>query len=599
MKVRDLFKWWNDPITRTLVLVNVAAIVEKADEALLPAVYKEVGTSFNVTPSALGTLTLVRALMQALSFPLAVFMALRHDRVYVIAVGALVWGIATSAVGFAVTYFQVVVARALNGVGLALVIPAIQALVADSAPPEARGVAFGWLQLVSNVGSILGGACGVLFAGHRMLGMDGWRAAFHLVAAVSYAVAALLYFCATDPTSSAAPSRRQKRAARREERQLDVISSSAISTTTIGASSTISIGGSNASSRSSSGRMQHAALQQEELEDELQHPRQELERQQQHQEQEQRRRQEQQQQQELPSWRETLAELYEGARRVMRVPTFRIIVAQGVVGSFPWSALAFGAMWLELLGFGHADTALLLGAFSVASSLGSLFGGWMGDTLTRAFPDSGRIMCAQFSSAVAVPLATILLRLLPQDPSWGWLYALVLAIMGFFISWNAAATNNPIFAEIVPEELRTSVYALDRTFEMSLAAFAPPVVGLLTERVYGFIPPHKGDDVQRQLSNNRANAGALAKGLYATIVVPFILCCGIYTLMYWTYPRDRDAAKRDAGLSARTCKVDVQLEDVEVVAEGGDGRDGDADEHRRLLAGGQSTVGELASGGQR
>jgi hypothetical protein len=39
--------------------------------------------------------------------------------------------------------------------------------------------------------------------------------------------------------------------------------------------------------------------------------------------------------------------------------------------------------------------------------------------------------------------------------------------MGLLISWNAPATNNPIFAEIVPERLRTSIYAFDRCFEVS------------------------------------------------------------------------------------------------------------------------------------
>jgi hypothetical protein len=48
----------------TLVLVNLAAIVEKADEAVLPAVYLYVGRAFGVGPKELGVLTLCRALSQ-------------------------------------------------------------------------------------------------------------------------------------------------------------------------------------------------------------------------------------------------------------------------------------------------------------------------------------------------------------------------------------------------------------------------------------------------------------------------------------------------------------------------------------------------------
>ncbi|KAM7266546.1 hypothetical protein ACFE04_004443 [Oxalis oulophora] len=38
------------------------------------------------------------------------------------------------------------------------------------------------------------------------------------------------------------------------------------------------------------------------------------------------------------------------------------------------------------------------------------------------------------------------------------------------------AKSTAIFAEIVPEKSRTSVYALDRSFESVLSSFAPPVV---------------------------------------------------------------------------------------------------------------------------
>ena len=41
---------------------------------------------------------------------------------------------------------------AINGVGLALVIPCIQSLIADYNPPERRGTAFGTLFFVSSMG---------------------------------------------------------------------------------------------------------------------------------------------------------------------------------------------------------------------------------------------------------------------------------------------------------------------------------------------------------------------------------------------------------------------------------------------------------------
>ena len=66
------------------------------------------------------------------------------------------------------------------------------------------------------------------------------------------------------------------------------------------------------------------------------------------------------------------------------------------------------------------------------------------------------------------------------------LYGAVLLLMGATISWAAPACNNPIFAEIVPPEQRTLVYAFDRSFEMAIAALAAPIVGILAERLFGF-----------------------------------------------------------------------------------------------------------------
>ncbi|XP_027094366.1 uncharacterized protein [Coffea arabica] len=396
--------------TLTLILVNLAGIMERADESLLPGVYKEVGEALHTGPTGLGALTLFRSMVQSLCYPLATYLAVRHNRAHVIAYGAFLWAAATFLVAFSSTYFEVAVSRALNGIGLAIVAPAIQSLVADSTDDSHRGTAFGWLQLTSNVGSILGGLFSLLIAPITILGIPGWRISFHLVAFISVVVGLLVRLFARDP-------------------------------------------------------------------------------------------------------------------------------------HFPDGSARAVTMWLELTGFSHAKTAFLMGLFVVANSLGGLFGGMMGDVLSRRLPNSGRIILSQTSSASAIPLAAVLLLGLPDNPSTIFLHALVLSITGFCISWNAPATNNPIFAEIVPEKSRTSIYALDRSFESILSSFAPPVVGLLAQYVYGFKPVPEGS---LQIATDRENATSLAKALYTAIGIPMALCCFIYSFLYRTYPRDRERAQMQA-----------------------------------------------------
>ena len=248
------------------------------------------------------------------------------------------------------------ISRALNGIGLALVSPAIQSLVADSTDDSNRGTAFGWLQLTGNLGSIIGGLLSVLIAPLTFMGIPGWRISFHLVGIISVIVGILVRLFANDPRFSDTNTKAKD----------PVLSKSFWS---------------------------------------------------------------------------NVKDLVLEAKSVIKIPSFQIIVAQGVTGSFPWSALSFSAMWLELTGFSHEKTAFLIALFVIGSSLGGLFGGKMGDILSTRLPNSGRIILAQTSSASAIPLAAILLLALPNGPSTGVAHGLVLFTVGFFISWNAPATN--------------------------------------------------------------------------------------------------------------------------------------------------------------
>ncbi|KAK4790104.1 hypothetical protein SAY86_017408 [Trapa natans] len=447
------------PETLTLILVNLAGIMERADESLLPGVYKEIGAALHADPTRLGSLTLFRSIVQCSCYPLAAYLAVRHNRAHIIALGAFLWAAATFLVAVSSTFVQVAISRGLNGIGLALVTPAIQSLIADSTDESNRGLAFGWLQLTGNIGSILGNLFAVLLASTTFMGIPGWRLSFHLVGLISVVVGVFVRLFATDPHFSD-----------------DTIVSSD------------------------------------------------------------------------KSFMSDIKHLIKEARYVIRIPTFQIFVAQGVSGTFPWSALSFTTMWLELVGFSHEKTAFLMTLFTVACSLGALFGGRMGDLIAKRLPNSGRIILSQISSGSGIPLAAILLLALPDDPSTAFTHGLVLFIMGFCISWNGAATNNPIFAEIVPEKSRTSIYALDRSFETILASFAPPTVGVLAQHVYGYKPAlmTSSGPAPADIESDRENAVSLAKALYTAIGIPFAVCCFIYSFLYCTYPRDKERARMDA-----------------------------------------------------
>uniref|UniRef100_A0A7N0T8K5 Major facilitator superfamily (MFS) profile domain-containing protein n=1 Tax=Kalanchoe fedtschenkoi TaxID=63787 RepID=A0A7N0T8K5_KALFE len=453
-------------LSLSLIVINLAAVMERADENLLPSVYKEVSEAFNAGPSDLGYLTFIRNFVQGLSSPLAGVLVLNYDRPTVLAIGTLCWALSTAAVGASQQFLQVAFWRAVNGFGLAIVIPALQSFIADSYKDGVRGTGFGMLSLVGTIGGIGGGVVATVMAGQQYWGIPGWRCAFILMATLSSLIGFLVFVFVVDPRNLTSTSHE---AASPVERDV-LVEKTRVSSASIWAESWIAM------------------------------------------------------------------------KSVMRVRTFQIIVLQGVVGSLPWTAMVFFTMWFELIGFDHNGAAALLSLFAVGCALGSLAGGIIADKISQRYPHSGRIMCAQFSAIMGIPYSYFLLRVIPQSVDSYATFAVTLFLMGLTISWNGTAANGPMFAEVVPEKHRTMIYAFDRAFEGSFSSVAAPLVGILSERIYGYDP--KSVDPE---SGSPREAMALSKGLFSMMVVPFGLCCLFYTPLYRFFREDREKA-REANL---------------------------------------------------
>jgi hypothetical protein len=147
-------------------------------------------------------------------------------------------------------------------------------------------------------------------------------------------------------------------------------------------------------------------------------------------------------------------------------------------------------------------------------------------------------MCAQFSAFMGIPFSWFLLKVIPQSVSSYSTFAVTLFMMGLTISWNGTAVNAPIFAEVVPVKHRTMIYAYDRAFEGSFSSFAAPLVGILSEQMFGYdsksVDPIKG---------SVREASALSKGLLSMMAIPFGLCCLFYTPLYRYFRQDRENAR--------------------------------------------------------
>jgi MFS family permease len=108
--------------------------------------------------------------------PLFGWLGDRAPRWKLVAVGVILWSLASGGTGLAATFGVMLLTRALIGVGEAAYGPVAPSLISDLFPVERRGGVMAWFYMAIPVGSALGYVLGGLMAEHF-----GWRWAFYVV----------------------------------------------------------------------------------------------------------------------------------------------------------------------------------------------------------------------------------------------------------------------------------------------------------------------------------------------------------------------------------------------------------------------------------
>lgn len=541
---------------RTIILINLASILEKCDEQILPALYARVGATFDATPTQLGNITLARAFMQAISSPFAGIACHFYPRSHIIGAGCLIWATFTALFGMShfSSLFHTILHTsstllhphaactssiawalpicAINGIGLALVIPSVQSLTADLNPSDSRGRAFGSLWLTISMGGMLGTLYATNVGATAPFGMEGWRFAFWTVAVLS-AVAGLLNAAyVVDPIfTSSLPVIASPSIALSVGSLVAAVTRWARRTTTwFHQPSQNGEHASHATNSDTPTAIQRPSHTNDDADKPLvpestASPRASVTT------------------TTTPPMRTTAAlrHVVNEIQSVVKIPTFAIIIIQGIVGSVPYASLVFLTLYLQLLGMSDASASLMVALYLAGGGLGGLLGGWIGDLAAEKYPNHGRIAATQFSVASGIPFAFLIFKGLPFDgrPTTVAWYAASIFLFAVSTSWPAPCANNPIFAEIVPVKQRNLVYSFDRCFEGAVAAFATPLVGSLSQNYFNF---QGSSRITGDPSVDVPNARALGNALLVFLTVPWTLCFLIYSGLHWTYPRDKKKA---------------------------------------------------------
>jgi MFS family permease len=268
---------------------------------------------------------------------------------------------------------------------------------------------------------------------------------------------------------------------------------------------------------------------------------------------------------------------------VLAVPSFILIVVQGIVGSAPWNALVWNTLYLQLLGFTDFQASLIASLFLAGTALGGLIGGLLGDLASKRSPNHGRVLMAQFSVGCGVPMSAIVYKLLPASsgPGMLWLYGSIFFLFGTFISWAGPACTSPVFGDIVPAQQRSIIYSFDRAFEGAIASMAAPVVGWIAERMGFSTDDDPGDDGGS--SKDLESAAALGDAMLICTAIPWAICALLYSGLHITYRRDRMAAKAYQRARSGFMSVSTIPSITDIVEEGERGEEAEEEAEEELM----------------
>jgi predicted MFS family arabinose efflux permease len=161
---------------RALLLLLLINLFNYVDRQVLAAVEPQIEKNLHVSEAKMGTLATAFLLSYMLISPIFGWLADRTSRWLLIAVGVILWSLASGASGLAAMFVTLLLTRCFVGVGEAAYGPVAPTILSDLYPVAMRGKVLAWFYMAIPVGSALGYALGGLIGGHY-----GWRVAFFAV----------------------------------------------------------------------------------------------------------------------------------------------------------------------------------------------------------------------------------------------------------------------------------------------------------------------------------------------------------------------------------------------------------------------------------
>jgi MFS family permease len=214
--------------------------------------------------------------------------------------------------------------------------------------------------------------------------------------------------------------------------------------------------------------------------------------------------------------------------KTLKIPTIWAAILQGITGTMPWVVMGiYFINWMvKELGYANEITfsnpngsaPLVFAIIVIGAAISSLLGGVIGDYAEKLNPKYGRTIIGQFSVLVGVPLMYILLTQAKNMTFWQ-MFGLA-SFTALLIGWPGRGAKEPMMQAVVPPEMRSSAYSVVNLIEGGLSSFAGIIAGSLADSI------------------------GLTNALVWTIPFPWVICGIVFTLFYFTYPKDAQRVRQ-------------------------------------------------------
>jgi len=231
----------------------------------------------------------------------------------------------------------------------------------------------------------------------------------------------------------------------------------------------------------------------------------------------------------------------------LKIPSFRVIILQGVFGTIPSAAQSFTTMYLQYMGVSNALCGLILALRTIGDGLGNTVGGTLGDLAHRQQPSNGRIYVAMASCFASIPFAYVIFVGVGPTSNSQVLLAGLLFLGGLVSSWEVSGCLNPVLIDIVPRRQLASAFAWNVAIVFTSGNIIGPMfVGLTAQHLFHYKLTEDGVETMSTEVRMR-NAQALGRSLCLTSTIPCTISAIIFSMLFWTYPKDKHREHEDEG----------------------------------------------------